>query len=128
LSVNSIQKMTLLSPGLFPSPSSISRIATGRPSDCPGLPIVDPRGLLTPFFDGWSLDSWILTEDGHSLLPSRPASSVQRIELGEGLTVKTETHQDNPSLITYAEVQLKNETPVCRMRLIACADTRPGPL
>ena len=29
--------------------------AIGLP-DCPELPIVDPRGLLTPFFDRWSLD------------------------------------------------------------------------
>ncbi|MBP2687710.1 MAG: hypothetical protein H6Q81_2615, partial [Deltaproteobacteria bacterium] len=24
------------------------------------LPIVDPRGLVTPFWDGWSLDGWIV--------------------------------------------------------------------
>ncbi len=97
--------------------------AIGLP-DCPELPIVDPRGLLTPFFDGWSLDGWILTEDGRSLLPSRSASSVQRINFGESLAVKTETHQDNLSLITHAEVQLKDDTPICRMRLNACAGTK----
>jgi hypothetical protein len=97
--------------------------AIGLP-DCPELPIVDPSGLLTPFFDGWSLDGWILTEDGRFLLPSHSASSVQRINLGESLAVKTETHQDNLSLITHAEVQLKDETPTCRMRLNACADTK----
>ncbi|MBW1817888.1 MAG: hypothetical protein JRJ60_12110 [Deltaproteobacteria bacterium] len=97
--------------------------AIGLP-DYPELPIVDPRGLLTPFFDGWSLDGWILTEDGRFLLPSRSASSVQRLYLGESLAVKTETHQDNLSLITHAEVQLEADTPACRMRLKACADTK----
>ena len=37
--------------------------AMGLP-DCSELPIVDPRGLVTPFFDEWSLDAWIMTEDG----------------------------------------------------------------
>ena len=97
--------------------------AIGLP-DCPELPIVDPRGLLTPFFDGWSLDGWILTEDGRSLLPSRSASSVQRIDLGESLAVKTKMHQDNLSLITQAEVQLEADTPTCRMKLKACAGTK----
>jgi len=44
--------------------------AVGWP-DCPELPIVDPRGLLTPLFDGWSLEGWIKTDDGRWLLPSR---------------------------------------------------------
>ncbi len=22
--------------------------------------LVDPRGLVTPFFDGWSLDGWVV--------------------------------------------------------------------
>ncbi|RLB94641.1 MAG: hypothetical protein DRH50_06110 [Deltaproteobacteria bacterium] len=65
-----------------------------------------------------------MTEDGHFLLPSRSAWSVQRIDLGESLAVKTETHQDNLSLITHAEVQLRADTPICRMKLKACADTK----
>jgi len=65
-----------------------------------------------------------MTEDGRFLLPSRAASSVQRIKLDKSLTVKTETHQDNLSLITQAEVQLKADTPTCRMRLKACAGTK----
>ena len=37
---------------------------------------------------------------------------------------KTETHQDNISLFTYAQVQLEADTPACRIRLKACADTK----
>ncbi|MEO7423731.1 MAG: hypothetical protein ABI036_01000, partial [Fibrobacteria bacterium] len=33
--------------------------AVGQP-DSPYLPIVDPSGLVTPYYDGWSLDAWIL--------------------------------------------------------------------
>ena len=37
--------------------------AVGYP-DCPDLPIVDPNGLLTPLFNGWSLDAWLITKKG----------------------------------------------------------------
>ena len=33
--------------------------AVGLP-DVPYYPIVDPRGLVTPHFDGWSLDFWLI--------------------------------------------------------------------
>jgi hypothetical protein len=39
----------------------------------PGIdefPIVDPRGLLTPFYDSWSLDAWIITTGTDLLVPS----------------------------------------------------------
>ncbi len=41
--------------------------AVGSP-DLPIYPIVDPRGLVTPLHDGWSLDFWIITDSGQ-LLP-----------------------------------------------------------
>lgn len=44
--------------------------AIGLP-DVDQLPIVDPRGLVTPFWDGWSLDAWVLADDGRRLVPSR---------------------------------------------------------
>ena len=43
--------------------------AVGIP-DFDELPIVDPRGLLTPFWDSWSLDAWLVSEDGCRLIPS----------------------------------------------------------
>src|ERR1041384_4096792 len=36
--------------------------AVGLP-DVPHYPIVDPRGLVTPLFDGWSLDFWIIGDE-----------------------------------------------------------------
>jgi hypothetical protein len=39
-------------------------------SHCPLKAIVDPRGLVTPWFDGWSLDWWVGTDEGWHL-PSR---------------------------------------------------------
>ncbi|MEX2306346.1 MAG: hypothetical protein WD738_02060 [Pirellulales bacterium] len=34
-------------------------------------PIVDPRGLVTPLHDGWSIDCWLFDAAGHALVPSR---------------------------------------------------------
>ena len=40
--------------------------------------IVDPRGLVTPWFDGWSLDWWIGADDRWHF-PSREVSVRQRL-------------------------------------------------
>ena len=40
--------------------------------------IVDPRGLVTPWYDGWSLDWWVESEDGWHL-PSRDGGVDQRL-------------------------------------------------
>ena len=57
--------------------------AVGIPG-CNALPIVDPRGLLTPFWDAWSLDAMILAEQGGSLLPSRSDCSRQSLLIEPG--------------------------------------------
>jgi hypothetical protein len=94
--------------------------AIGLP-DVSELPIVDPRGLLTPFLDSWSLDSWILTEDGKSLLPSRAPISSQRLE-NDGLAIITETNEENLYLRTHASMQPQENQPTCHLRLQARAD------
>jgi hypothetical protein len=43
--------------------------AVGTP-DCSTEPIVDPRGLVTPFRDSWSIDTWIEV-DGTIYFPSQ---------------------------------------------------------
>jgi hypothetical protein len=40
--------------------------------------IVDPRGLVTPWYDGWSLDWWVEAEDGWHL-PARESGVEQRL-------------------------------------------------
>lgn len=99
--------------------------ALGLPN-CPALPIVDPRGLLTPFLDGWSIDAWILTEDGRFLTPSRLPDAIQRLNLdaGGGLSVTTDSRLDGLSLVTESEVLLVDKKPVCQMRVSANADAK----
>jgi len=97
--------------------------AIGYP-DCPELPIVDPRGLLTPFLDGWSLDGWLIADDGRRLLPSRAAVSRQRQELDSGVRVVTETAANGLALTSSAWVELDAAgAPVCRLRLQARTDS-----
>ena len=95
--------------------------AIGYP-DCAELPIVDPRGLLTPFLDGWSLQSWLQTEDGRCLLPSRAADSRQRQEMVDGVRITTETAMPGLTLSSSAWVQLESGVPVCKLHLKAGAD------
>ncbi|MHC4687133.1 MAG: hypothetical protein ACYTEW_22915, partial [Planctomycetota bacterium] len=95
--------------------------AIGWP-DWPELPLVDPRGLLTPFFDGWSLDAWVVSDDGRRLLPSRAPVCAQRLVFDHGLAVATETGQDSLDLLTRASVDPDAAAPLCRLRVQAQAD------
>ncbi|MFO7602280.1 MAG: hypothetical protein R6X06_00530 [Gammaproteobacteria bacterium] len=96
--------------------------AIGYP-DCAELPIVDPRGLLTPFLDGWSLDAWLLAEDGRCLLPSRAVECRQIQDMGPGVRITTETQMQDLALTSSAWVQLEDGRPVCKLHLQARADS-----
>lgn len=92
--------------------------AIGQP-DVDELPVVDPRGLLTPFHDGWSLDGWLLADDGRCLLPSRCKTSHQRQELDDGPCVVTESEADGLTLVSRSRVVIEHGKPVCQMTLRA---------
>ncbi|MDR9437437.1 MAG: hypothetical protein RI563_11170 [Thiohalophilus sp.] len=96
--------------------------AIGYP-ECAELPIVDPRGLLTPLLDGWSLDAWLMTEDGRSLLPSRAPDCRQQQEMESGLCITTDTQMNGLTLTSRAWVQIESGIPVCKLRLQARADS-----
>ncbi len=92
--------------------------AIGLPN-CDALPIVDPAGLLTPFWDSWSLDAWVLADDGEHLLPSRQTVLDQRIELEPELAVITRVGDHQRWLETRTWVDLTEGEPVCRMQVDA---------
>ena len=100
--------------------------AIGIP-DCSSLPIVDPRGLVTPFWDGWSLDAWVFAKDGGGkLVPSRCADVCQQLECGDRqLAVVTTVREGNWAMTMRAEVVLHGGVPVARLSYQACAD-RPA--
>ncbi|MGM0444047.1 MAG: hypothetical protein ACQEQV_07660 [Fibrobacterota bacterium] len=82
------------SPSFLPRAFSVTHMnlthrnwtALGWPG-CEELPLVDPRGLTTPFFDGWSLDFWFIPDTGPPLYPSRNKDSSQEL-----------TYRGNPAL------------------------------
>ncbi|MBN2623592.1 MAG: hypothetical protein JXA83_09495, partial [Acidimicrobiales bacterium] len=55
--------------------------------DSPWEAIVDPRGLVTPWYDGWSLDWWIGADDRWHL-PARDMGVRQRL-VGDSPVVET---------------------------------------
>ncbi len=80
------------------------------------LPIVDPRGLLTPHWDGWSIDVWCLDRSGAELLPSRAPAVVQRQRLdAQGLGVTTHSLAEGIELELEARVVATDEGDVCRL-------------
>jgi hypothetical protein len=84
----------------------------------PGLeemPLVDPRGLVTPFLDGWSLDCWLRTPSGCELLPSRLKSVSQMLDIDGTLAVVTEATEGELSLKLRSEVLIEDDQPVCRV-------------
>jgi hypothetical protein len=90
--------------------------AVGLP-DCDRLPLVDPRGLLTPLFDGWSLDAWVLPEHGIRLLPSRALEAEQWFAGAEGTALATRVRQDACELHSVADVVWEEGGPWCRLRV-----------
>lgn len=78
--------------------------------DSPDYPIVDPRGLLTPFLDSWSVDAWVIQgKEKENLIPSHLETVSQ--------TWKTE---GNPEIVT--ESRHHHLTLRCRTKIEKTAD------
>ena len=93
--------------------------AVGLP-DVPFYPIVDPRGLVTPLFDGWSLDFWLVPPAGALLLPSklRDEDFEQTLALEDELHVRSKASWDpGASLSSDVSLCLLNHEPHCCVQL-----------
>ncbi len=88
--------------------------AVGVP-DCDAYPIVDPRGLVTPLLDGWSLDAWIVLDNGPSLVPSQLLEADQSLITDDTLAVITRVHRGGLHLMSRAEVVRDEGRAVCRV-------------
>lgn len=93
--------------------------AIGLP-DLSCLPIVDPRGLVTPFFDGWSIDGWIMSENAQ-LIPSRLTDVQQTIDLNNTVAVSTHCRSNALTMDSRADVRMEAGVPVCRIVFKALA-------
>ncbi len=93
--------------------------AVGLP-DVTAYPIVDPRGLVTPFYDGWSLDGWVVGRESGGLFPSARADVRQVQRHGEdGIVVETTTETGEMRLRSRVDVVMAGGRPVCRIRYSA---------
>ncbi|MDZ7700349.1 MAG: hypothetical protein U5R49_26615 [Deltaproteobacteria bacterium] len=96
--------------------------AVGLPG-CSAFPIVDPRGLVTPQWDGWSLDGWIVTEDGESLCPSKAPESAQTLLYGnDSLVVQTITNRNDLKIDARTYLTRRNHGATCHVDYYVQAD------
>lgn len=89
--------------------------AVGIP-DYANYPIVDPRGMVTPFWDGWSIDSWFITEKGEILAPCQMQNVAQTMDMTEGLAILTHFETEQIQFLNKTEADWIEEKLVCRIR------------
>ncbi|MBI5651465.1 MAG: hypothetical protein HZC40_13635 [Chloroflexi bacterium] len=70
--------------------------------------IVDPRGLVTPWFDGWSLDVWI-EYDGKLIAPSRLRDDAIEQSLYENLPIVVTTFRAGDLRVRLEAFAIENE-------------------
>jgi hypothetical protein len=97
--------------------------AVGQPN-LPIYPIVDPRGLLTPLYDGWSLDFWIIPSRGEPLLPSKLSDVEQKYLFDPNLTVQTKSKIGDTKLETNIDLIMNHNEPEVRVKIKS--QTGPG--
>lgn len=94
--------------------------AVGLP-DCDELPIVDPRGLLTPHYDGWSIDVFLFMNDS-TLIPSRADNVLQGVNMSKGLSVDTVV-SNNEGRIQLSDYLIEENGQIfCVLNAVAQAD------
>ncbi|MEO6567185.1 MAG: hypothetical protein ABIO94_00360 [Opitutaceae bacterium] len=87
--------------------------AVGLP-DVPFYSIVDPRGLVTPLYDGWSLDFWLLPRMGLPVLPSKLVNFEQALVFEENnLRIRSTGTDGRAVLKTEVTMRLENNEPHC---------------
>jgi hypothetical protein len=86
-------------------------------------PIIDPRGLITPLYDGWSLDLWIISNSGEKLLPSKLEEVDQEWILSPNLAVRTSCSSQEMALTVHAYLDIEDELPLLEIDAVAsCPD------
>jgi hypothetical protein len=91
--------------------------AVGLP-DLAVYPLVDPRGLVIPLFDGWSIDAWVVVSEEQALVPSR-LMHVDQWLATERQVVVTVSERDGLRLKASAELNLVNGLPVLQLNYSA---------
>ena len=77
--------------------------------------LADPRGLLTPYFDGWSIDAWVIGTDGSCLIPSRSHETVQTYAVQPAPYITTTTALPHAMLSTHISIQGTENDPLIQL-------------
>jgi len=77
------------------------------------MPVVDPNGLLTPLYDGWSLDLFLKASDGSLLAPSKSSRVKQYMEDGIEPVVVTEVENSSSVLRSRIFARQGEDGPEC---------------
>ncbi len=96
--------------------------AVGRP-DCSELPIIDPRGLVTPLLDRWSLDAWVMGDGAQPLFPSRASWASQVLDTAGGVAVESEAREGDSRVHQRAWVEREGADFQLRLSYTAYAPT-----
>ncbi|MFA5005114.1 MAG: GtrA family protein [Candidatus Omnitrophota bacterium] len=102
------------------------------------FPLVDPRGLVTPFYDSWSIDVWIIPEGAEPLIPSRLPTALlpegqgqagspnvtQKLVLDGNLCAITESRLGQLKLQLEAQVIGLAQAPVCQVKISGFAGVK----
>jgi hypothetical protein len=86
------------------------------------LPIVDPRGMVTPFYDSWSVDVWIVGKGSDTIFPSKSVPHMHRLDYEGNLRVETSFKNGSAQLKEAVEVESEKGIPYCRMHIKAAAE------
>jgi hypothetical protein len=90
----------------------------------PVYPLVDPRGLVSPLYEGWSIDFWVVSKDGKRLAPSQLPEVEQIQEMGDRHIIRTKSTAHDLTLNTAVELEEHRGSPSLRVDITATA--HPG--
>ncbi|MCX5681395.1 MAG: hypothetical protein NT079_03840, partial [Candidatus Omnitrophica bacterium] len=86
--------------------------------------LVDPRGLVTPHYDSWSIDAWIIPSEGEPLIPSRSPDVLQKMVMDDNLCVITESHIGSLKLQLKAQVIGCAQASLCQVKITGSAGVK----
>ena len=89
------------------------------------FPVVDPRGAVMPFWDSWSIDAWIASDDNQLLAPSQLREVEQELDMNGNLYVVTRAKVNGLTLENRACVDLLDGRHQCLVNLSGCSKS-PG--
>src|SRR5690606_1173314 len=78
------------------------------------------RGLLTPHYDGWSIDVWLMGPR-LELFPSRNKHTRQNLVFDPALAIETVTEAESARLLTRCELILEDGVPIVQLQASATA-------